>query len=509
MKKNLFITLLMIWSLFSNSQTTTFNKTFSPYPNNPNTPFLLSSIAAMGNSFIAAGGGFDTINNNYGSLYFCKIDSAGNINKIRIFTRNGWNFYCNYFSLIELKNGGYCYIGDMDTANHNPEHFMIRFDANMDTLWTKIIPNDTVYWEALRQVQETTDHGFVIIGYKENNPYNTWVMLVKTDSMGNMLWKKTIPMPNYSGGVQIIETPDEGFLINGYCGSDAYKDGSPFLIKTDSTGNVIWIKNIGGNEYDGSGSMAITNDGNYLYAYGYSTYTYPFNEFWKARLNVIKFAPNGSVIWSKFYDSAQLVLNVSKIQVLPNNDFIVMGLYAERGDKNFFSSFMFKFNANGDSLWRKIYFLKDGTGESIDENTLVDNVLNADGGITACGWVSSDTQVPRQQIWILKTDSNGYAPGPQNVGIIDLPYLQVGYGVLKVFPNPATTQATLTFPPLTSQGLLQVYNMLGQKVYEASIPKNATQIVLDTKAYEKGLYKVVLREKGEIKGQASLLIGPS
>ncbi len=69
-----------------------------------------------------------------------------------------------------------------------------------------------------------------------------------------------------------------------------------------------------------------------------------------------------------------MVNDAVKIQVLPNNDFIVMGLYAERGDKNFFSSFMFKFNANGDSLWRKKYFLKDGGG-SIDENTLLDNAV--------------------------------------------------------------------------------------------------------------------------------------
>ncbi len=76
---------------------------------------------------------------------------------------------------------------------------MIRFDSNMDTLWTKTIPNDSVYWEALRQVRETSDKGFIFTGLKENNPYNLWLLLVKTDSMGNMQWKKTIPMNNYSG----------------------------------------------------------------------------------------------------------------------------------------------------------------------------------------------------------------------------------------------------------------------------------------------------------------------
>jgi len=498
MKKVIFL-LFFLLSLYKGiSQTTTFNKTYTPYPNNPNTPYVLSSIVAKGNSYFASGGGYDTIYNNYGSLYFCKIDSIGNIAKKISFSRNGWNYYENISSLIELKNGGYCFIGERDTANYNPEHLMIRFDSNMDTLWTKIIPNDTVYWEALRNMQETSDHGFIFTGLKENNIFNLWVILVKTDSMGNMLWKKTIPMPNYSGGARILETAEKGFLINGYSKSNIYKEGSPFLIKTDSVGNVIWIKTLGGIEYDGSGSMAITNDGNYLYAYGYSTYTYPFNENWKARLNIIKFAPNGSVIWSKFYDTIKLDLNVAKIQILPNNDFIVMGLHSERDSCNFFISFMFKFNANGDSLWKRIYYLKDGFG---DNNALVDNLLNADGGITACGWVNSNLQIPYQQIWLLKTDSTGYAPGPQNVGIIDLPYLQVGYGGIKVYPNPATTQATITYPQQNKESQLQIYNMLGQLVYEEKLSKGSSQTSIDTRTYKKGLYKVVVGESG-----ASLLI---
>jgi len=506
MKKVIFL-LFFLLSLYKGiSQTTTFNKTYTLYPNNPNTPYVLSSIVAKGNSYFASGGGYDTIYNNYGSLYFCKIDSIGNIAKKISFSRNGWNYYENISSLIELKNGGYCFIGERDTANYNPEHLMIRFDSNMDTLWTKIIPNDTVYWEALRNMQETSDHGFIFTGLKENNIFNLWVILVKTDSMGNILWKKTIPMPNYSGGARILETAEKGFLINGYSKSNIYKEGSPFLIKTDSVGNVIWIKTLGGNEYDGSGSMAITNDGNYLYAYGYSTYTYPFNEFWSARLNVIKFAPNGSVIWSKFYDTTRLVLNVSKIQILPNNDFIVMGLYAERGNTNFFSSFMFKFNANGDSLWRKIYFLKDGS--STDENTLVDNVLNADGGITACGWVSSDTQVPYQQIWILKTDSNGYAPGPQNVGIIDLPYLYVGYGELKVYPNPANDFVVISYEISKAiNGLrLVICDANGKTVYDKELNKPKDELLITLKDYAKGNYVVALFNNGKVVNNSKIVI---
>ncbi|MFZ4401644.1 MAG: T9SS type A sorting domain-containing protein [Bacteroidales bacterium] len=503
MKKIIYLILFFISSFNVFSQTTTFNKTYTLYGNDPATGFMASSVISKGNGYIVSGNGYDTINNNYPSLYFYKVDSIGNVSKIRSFTRNGWSHYYNISALIELKNGGYCYIGDMDSANHNPEHLIIRFDANMDTLWTKTIPNDTVYWEALRQMQETSDHGFVFIGSKEITPYNLGILIVKTDSLGNLLWKKTIAHSNIRGGARILETPDKGFLINGFASSSAYKDGDPYLLKTDSIGNVIWLKIFGGNEYDGAGPVVATNDGNYLYAYGLSNYTFPFNDAWTARLNIIKFAPNGDVIWNKLYDTIRTDLNAAKIQVLPNNDFIVMGLHTERDSCNFFISFLFKFTANGDSIWKKIYYLKDGFA---DNNALVDNVLNSDGSITACGWVSSDSQVPYQQIWLLKTDSNGYAPGPQNVSIIDLPYLYVEYGVLKVYPNPATTEVTLSYFPDMEKPVLEIYNSMGSLIKEIPLPKSRDNYTFSVSQLAKGYYKVILKDNGYVRGQAGLVI---
>ena len=489
MKKIIYFLLFFISSFNVFSQVATFNKLYA-LSNIPNSAYILSSIIPKGSAYIASGTAFDTININNPSLFFYCIDSIGNINKIRSFTRYGWNHYYNISSLIELKNGGYCYIGDMDTANQNPVHFLIRFDANMDTLWTKIIPNDSVYWEAFRQVKETSDNGLIFVGSKQYTTNDLGVLLVKTDSLGNILWEKIITSPG-NGASRILETPDKGFLVKGFRESALLGDGGPFILKTDSAGNQEWLKYLGGNEYDGSASIAITKDNKILAAYGYSTYTYLFNENWTARLNVIKYTLDGNIIWSKFYDTLRLDLDAVKIQILPNDDFIIMGLESDKGYDNFFYSFMFKFNANGDSLRLKKYYIKNNVA---DQNTLLDNVLNADGGITACGFVSSDTQVPYQQIWILKTDSTGYAPGPQNVGIIDLPYLQVSYGGLRVYPNPATTQTTISFPQQNKESLLQIYNILGQLVYEEKLSKGSSQTTLDARTYKKGLYKVVVGE---------------
>jgi len=503
MKKNILITIFLLLSIYTNCQTT-FNKLYSPYGNNPNTSYTLTTILGKGSDYIAAGGGFDTINNNYGSLYFCYIDSIGNIAKITSFTRNGYNYYSNISSLIELKNGGYCFIGEMDTANNNPIHFVIRFDQNMDTLWSKIILYDTI-WESLRKVRETSDKGFIFVGEREISFDNLGVLLVKTDSMGNQLWKKIIPLSNLSGVGNVLETSDKGFLIKGFTESTVQGDGNPFLMKTDSAGNVIWAKIIGGNEYDGGGGMAITKQGDYLFAYGYSTYTYPFNENWNARLNIIKYAPDGSVIWNRMYDTIRLDLAACKIQVLPNNDFIVMGSYAARGINNFFPSFLFKFNTNGDSVWRKIYFNKN---YSNDMNLLADNVLNADGSITACGWLNGDTLVPNQQIWLLKTDSMGYAPGPQNVGIIDLPCLYVGYGELKVFPNPAKEFLTAEYSINKSakEVLLLITDMQGRLLIKQQLTTKTNQALVDVRNLKSGSYHCILMLDGKQKAVAKVII---
>ena len=76
---------------------------------------------------------------------------------------------------------------------------------------------------------------------------------------------------------------------------------------------------------------------------------------------------------------------------------------------------------------------------------------------------------------------------------------------IRVFPNPATSQTTIAYPQIKEEGDIEVYNMLGQMVYEEKIAKGSSQSELNIKNYKTGLYKVILREKGIIKGEVSLV----
>ena len=501
MMKKFILAILILIKLSGYSQPITYSKLYNPY--NKNTNSLGIGIQKKGNGYITVAVGGDTINIYKNNVIFNEIDSIGNLLKTTTFASDIADFWAGGIgSLIKTSDGGYFIPCSINYNESNGDHYLVRFNSNMDTLWTKTIDHDSV-WEIYYQSCETYDKGFAMVGLRVISPSLYDVLLVKTDSLGNKLWEKTISMGNYNGGDQIKETPDKGLLLCGYRSSNVDGSGDPFIIKTDSMGNILWHRILGSPAHkDGGASFAITPQGDYLVAYGYSTYTYPMNEAWLARLNVIKYSPDGNQIWNKMYDTIRVVYSINKIQLLSNNDFIIMGAYGKRNIvDNFYhyESFLFKFNSIGDSLWCKAYFYSD---KLVDENILRDFLINADGGITAIGHVNFDTMYPRQKIWIVKTDSNGYAPGPQNyVGIIDLPYLQIGYGGMKVYPNPATTQTTISYPSTEKGIILQLYNMLGQLIYEEKLSKGSSQTCIDTRAYKKGLYKVVVGESS-----ASLMI---
>jgi len=193
-----------------------------------------------------------------------------------------------------------------------------------------------------------------------------------------------------------------------------------------------------------------------------------------------------------------------KVIELANGDIVVGGTkwFQHPSEYGYYNSYLFKANSNGDSIWYREYAKVTDT-LLVTWNHLFNFELAPDGGFVGCGEVFVNTQIP-QSIWVFKTDSMGcLQPGCNTVGMAELNPIITK---LTVFPNPATTQATITYPSLTTQGQLQVYNILGQKVYEEELPTGKNQTILKTTTYKDGLYKVVLREKRIIVGQASLLI---
>jgi hypothetical protein len=77
---------------------------------------------------------------------------------------------------------------------------------------------------------------------------------------------------------------------------------------------------------------------------------------------------------------------------------------------------------------------------------------------------------------------------------------------INISPNPANSSISVSFPAINESKQLQFYNVLGEIVLSHTLNKNTSQAKIETNILKNGFYKVVLKVKGVIKGQNSLII---
>jgi hypothetical protein len=112
-----------------------------------------------------------------------------------------------------------------------------------------------------------------ISGDKTENSIGIWdYWIVKTDAMGNIQWQNTIGGSNSDEPYSIQQTTDGGYIMGGFSDSNISGDKTEncngaidyWVIKTDSLGNIQWQKTIGGNDHDWLYSIQQTTDGGYI-----------------------------------------------------------------------------------------------------------------------------------------------------------------------------------------------------------------------------------------------------
>ncbi|MFH1321669.1 MAG: T9SS type A sorting domain-containing protein [Bacteroidota bacterium] len=211
--------------------------------------------------------------NNFGpglyDVYLIKTDAYGDILWIRTY---GGASYDACGSVQQTLDGGYIIAGSTTSFGEGgmcamflcPDVYLIKTDANGDTLWTKTYGAGGL--ELGYSVLQTADGGYIVVGERGNlGGASRDVYLIKTDSIGNVIWSKTYGGTDYDGGYTIKETNDGGYIVSGYTTSFGSGDKDIYLIKTDVNGDTLWTKVLG-DSIDDSGSAQQTIDGGYIIA---------------------------------------------------------------------------------------------------------------------------------------------------------------------------------------------------------------------------------------------------
>jgi Ig-like domain CHU_C associated/Secretion system C-terminal sorting domain len=172
-------------------------------------------------------------------------------------------------AFIKTSDGGYAAVGVNTGTGSNGwyDFYLVKFDANGNQLWTKNIGGSD--YEIGNSIQETSDGGFILTG--QTYSYGSLdgdYYLVKTNSLGVVQWQKTYSQPGIQESHYVQITPDGGFILIGDADdlSNGLGDTDIWMIRTDSLGNIVWDDVYGGTKKDGGKTIENTSDGGFIAA---------------------------------------------------------------------------------------------------------------------------------------------------------------------------------------------------------------------------------------------------
>ena len=206
--------------------------------------------------------------------------------------------------------------------------------------WFKFVDGSQVEAHA-HFIFTSSDNGILQIGetgFLDNNTAR--ILVAKTDSSGNLIWKKEFGDPGHNLGNSIIEVSD-GYIITGSINKNS------IVIKVDkSSGNTLWSQT-----YDNGGTDAIEHlveTGSGYAAVGYINATDENNTFYTEGEGYISFLDlNGNKLSGKSFDSQMShAYRIFKVE----NNLVISGLTAGAEDYA-----LMKTNLSGEKDWVKTY----------------------------------------------------------------------------------------------------------------------------------------------------------
>jgi len=160
------------------------------------------------------------------------------------------------YKVLAAKDGGYFITGSLNGYNSCCGRiFLMKVSFKGDSLWTKTFERGIG-----SSITYTSDGNLAIAGTLQEGTGNDLVLL-KTDSDGKLLWKKVFIGTGYEYGSSLVEATDKGLVMVGVTNSKGNGRDDIYLLKTSSSGELVWDKTFGGTDVDQGYALVPMTDG--------------------------------------------------------------------------------------------------------------------------------------------------------------------------------------------------------------------------------------------------------
>jgi hypothetical protein len=312
--------------------------------------FVFAGLTNSDDSIVIGNHGFD-------DFYVVKTDSLGNVQFQKCF---GGSSSDEATSVKRTHDGGYIITGvtgsnDGDVFGQHSDYYedgwLVKTDASLNIEWTKTYGGSDDEW--FGDVLQTADQGFIIAGGTRSidgdvtNSYgggDCWI--VKTNSSGEIMWQKSYGGTSSEGISAIKQTADGGFAFVGSTYSNdidvsGNHGGSDiWVVKIDSLGTIVWQKTLGGSFSEGGNSIENTvddgcivsgyttsNDGDISMHHGTSGSNSGSYDAWLVKINSA-----GDLEWEKTLGGTELDESSNAIQTSDGGYIMIATTHSEDDD---------------------------------------------------------------------------------------------------------------------------------------------------------------------------------
>jgi Secretion system C-terminal sorting domain len=468
-------------------------------------------------------GGDKTENSMGGTDYWVvKLNSSGAIVWQQTIGGSGDDALYN---IVPTNDGGYLCAGNSfsgisgdktDSSRGNADYWIVKLDSLGQLQWQKTIGGNA--YDVLYMAKHTLDGGYILGGNSTSDisgdkteycrgGFDMW--LVKTDSIGNIQWQKTIGGYSSDEMMSIAQTADSGYIFGGYSQSNIGGEKTDncrgvtdfWIIKTNTTGGIQWQRTLGGTGTDQLWSIDQTDDHGYICAGGSNSdssgeklqNSKGYYDYWIVKLDSL-----GAISWQKTIGGSDWDI-LQSIEQTNDGGYICGGYSASdiTGDKTTACRgvndyWVLKLTANGNIVWQKTI------GGNANDYFSSGHISN-DGGYVLGGYSGSGISGDKLEssigfdFWVVKLGSiytglSNISPSTQNE--------------LHIYPNPATNNFSIKLDGQLNSNIefmVQLENSIGQTVYSSNyFPGTLTSTVIPTSSLH-GIYFVkLLDRKGKV-----------
>jgi hypothetical protein len=335
------------------------------------------------------------------------------------------------------------------------------------------------------------DNNILLSGGNSSFSYDSEGMLIKSDPMGNEIWRKYYGVTNRRCGIAEPYVIDNNTII-----LPGYKNYTPdnepvinkwtrtWILTVDSLGNIVdeWEspKNV---ENGVATRMLKMPDGNWLYT---------TSEFIPIPGQIDDFALNPKIVcrdndfnfvWERYLGNYPTSANMTiDLQSTLDGNYIVTGRSAFEASVG--GCFIYKFAPNGDGIWRHI----DNCEPIEDCEQYLGGVAELpSGSVVAAGYVENFAEGKAYGL-LIKLDKNGcidtLCSGTTSTYEVELA------SKIKIYPNPTSDQITISNP---IGEVIEIFDMTGQLVRSQRI--NGDTQMVSLQGVLPGAYVVRMQEK--------------